>query len=101
MASEVLARAGTRGGPVVLEAMVGRGEKHDGVSVSTVLTSTPHRRRTPKENRSIPTTLAGRPDAGPVDVSAVDTGLPAGSTPRGLGGEAGRSHPGAGFTFPT
>ena len=66
-----------------------------------VLTSTPRRRRTPMRNRSVPTILWARFDVGLVDVSAVDTGLPAGSTPRGLGGRAERSHPDAGFTFPS
>ena len=66
-----------------------------------MLTSAPRRRRTPMRNRSIPTILWARFDVGLVDVSAVDTGLPAGSTPRGLGGRAERSHPDAGFTFPS
>ncbi|OLO53025.1 hypothetical protein BKH26_03100 [Actinomyces oris] len=68
-----------------------------GLGVSMVLTSTPRRRRTPRRNRSIPTISAGRVDVGLVNVSAVDTGLPA----RGLGGRAERSHPDAGFTFPS
>ena len=42
--------------------------------VSMVLTSTPHRRCMPERNRRIPTIPAGRADAGPIDVSAVDTG---------------------------
>ena len=42
--------------------------------VSIVLTSTPHRRYMPERNRRIPTIPAGRADAGPVDVSAADTG---------------------------
>ncbi|OLO66730.1 hypothetical protein BKH22_00465 [Actinomyces oris] len=46
----------------------------DGVSVSTALTSTLHRRCTPKKNRIIPTIPAGNIDAGHVHVSAVDTG---------------------------
>ena len=46
----------------------------DGVSVSTALTSTPHRRCTPKISRRIPTIPAGNIDAGHVHVSAVDTG---------------------------
>ncbi|OLO47512.1 hypothetical protein BKH31_03890 [Actinomyces oris] len=41
--------------------------------MSTVLTSTPLRRRGPKTNRAIPTIPTERTDAGPVDVSAVDT----------------------------
>ncbi|OLO48634.1 hypothetical protein BKH28_08975 [Actinomyces oris] len=64
--------------------------------MSMALTSTPHRRRTRKANRSIPTILAGRIDVGIVDVSAVDTECRAWSTPRGLGGGTGRPHPGAG-----
>ncbi|OLO70836.1 hypothetical protein BKH20_05220 [Actinomyces oris] len=68
-----------------------------GLGVSMVLTSTPRRRRTPRRNRSIPTISTGRVDVGLVNVSAVDTGLPA----RGLGGRAERSHPDAGFTFPS
>mgnify|MGYP000883249507 FL=1 len=35
--------------------------------------------------------LAERFDGGSVDVSAVDTGLPVGSTPRDLGAGAGRA----------
>ena len=46
----------------------------DGALVSTALTSTLHRRRTPKKNRIIPTIPAGNIDAGHVHVSAVDTG---------------------------
>ena len=42
--SETLARAGTRGGLVVLEATVGRWKRPDGAPVSMALTSTPHRR---------------------------------------------------------
>ena len=42
--------------------------------VSMVLTSTPLRRRTPKKNRRISTIPAGNIDAGPVNVSTVDTG---------------------------
>ena len=41
--------------------------------VSTVLTSQAHRRRTTKKNRRIPTIPAGNIDAGPVNVSTVDT----------------------------
>ena len=64
------------------------------------LTSRLHRCRSPRRNRGIPTILAQRFDGGIVDVSAVDTGLPVGSTPRDLGAGAGRSHPGAGLTLP-
>ena len=42
--------------------------------VSTALTSTPHRRCTPKKNRRIPTISAGCFGGWIVDVSAVDTG---------------------------
>ena len=38
-----------------------------------VLTSQAHRRRTTKKNRRIPTIPAGNIDAGPVNVSTVDT----------------------------
>ena len=41
--------------------------------MSTALTLTPYRRCTPERNRSIPTIPAGNIDAGPVNVSAVDT----------------------------
>ncbi|OLL15157.1 hypothetical protein BKH32_04585 [Actinomyces oris] len=68
--------------------------------VSMVLTSTLLRRHEPKANRGIPTILRECFDGGTVDVSAVDTGLLAGSAPGGLGGRAGRSHPVAGLTFP-
>ncbi|OLO62134.1 hypothetical protein BKH22_10050 [Actinomyces oris] len=70
-----------------------------GAWASIVLTSTLRRRRTPRRNRSIPTILAGRSDGGIAHVSAVDTGLPAGSTPRSLGGRAGCSQPRAGPTI--
>ena len=53
----------------------GPGDRPDGVWVSMVLTSTPLRRRGPKTTRGIPTISAGRADAGPANVSAVDTGL--------------------------
>ena len=96
VASEALAL----GGLVVLGWMVGRGRRSGGALVSMALTSTPHRRRTRKANRSIPTILAGRIDVGIVDVSAVDTECRAWSTPRGLGGGTGSPHPGAGRAFP-
>ena len=96
MASEALAR----GGLVVLGWMVGRWRRSGGALVSMALTSTPHRRRARKTNRSIPTILAGCIDVGLVDVSAVGTEWRAWSTPRGLGGGAGRPHPGAGCAFP-
>ena len=74
MASEALARAGTRGGLVVLEAAMRGGKRPDGLSVSMVLTSQAHRRRTPKKNRRIPTIPTGCFGGWLVDVSAVDTG---------------------------
>ncbi|PKY74240.1 hypothetical protein CYJ23_09330 [Actinomyces oris] len=51
--------------------------------MSMVLTSTPLWRCTPERNRSIPTISMGCFDVGPVNVSAVDTGLPEGPTLRG------------------
>ena len=51
--------------------------------VSTALISTPHRRRTPRKNRRIPTILAGCFGGRLVDVSAVDTG-PRGSESAGF-----------------
>ena len=78
---------------------MGRWTRPNRASVSMVLTSTPHRCRTSRRNRSIPTIPEEQFDGGDVDVSAVDTGLPAGSTPRDYGGEAGHSRPGAGLTF--
>ena len=93
---EVLAQVGARGRLVVLESTVSW-KMAGGAWVSMVLTSALRRRRTPRRNRSIPTISAGRVDVGLVNVSAVDTGLPA----RGLGGRAERSHPDAGFTFPS
>ncbi|EFW27899.1 hypothetical protein HMPREF9057_00703 [Actinomyces sp. oral taxon 171 str. F0337] len=65
---------GIPGRAVALEPTAGRGERAAGSLVSMVLTSPPHRRRTPRTNRSIPGVLCGRFDGGPVDVSAVDTG---------------------------
>ena len=76
MTSETLARAGTRGRLVALEARAAEGRgmtEHDGVWVSTVLTSTPHRRCTPERNRSIPTISAGFLGGRLAHVSAVDT----------------------------
>ena len=64
--------------------------------MSMVLTSTPLWRCTTERNRIIPTISIGCFDVGRVNVSAVDTGLPAGSTPRGPGGRAGCSRPDAG-----
>ncbi|OLO74276.1 hypothetical protein BKH18_09300 [Actinomyces oris] len=64
--------------------------------MSMVLTSTPLWRCTPERNRSIPTISMGCFDVGPVNVSAVDTGLPEGPTLRGPGGRAGCSRPDAG-----
>ncbi|OMG18081.1 hypothetical protein BKH38_09260 [Actinomyces naeslundii] len=54
---------------------MGRWTRPGESSVSMMLTSTPHRCRTPRRNRSIPTILEERFDGGDVDVSAVDTGL--------------------------
>ena len=68
--------------------------------VSMVLTLKAYRRCTPERNRSIPTISMGCFDVGPVNVSAVDTGLPEGPTPRGHGGGAGLPYPGACLTFP-
>ena len=48
------------------------------------LTLTPHRRREPRRIRGIPTISARHLDGGTANVSAVDTELPTGSTPRGL-----------------
>ena len=59
---------------VVLEATISRGKRPDGLPVSMVLTLTPHRRCMPERNRRIPTIPAGRTDAGPANVSTVDTG---------------------------
>ena len=67
--------------------------------MSTVLTSTPLRRRETKTNRGIPTILRASFDGGIAHVSAVDTGLPARSIPWGLRCEAGGSQPGAGPTI--
>ena len=64
-----------------------------GVLVSIVLTSTEHRRHSPRSNRRIPTIPAVRIDHRPVDVRGVDTGLLAGTTPRGLDGGAGHLWP--------
>ena len=93
LASETLARTGVRGRLVVLEARVrskGRGLAGPGRSlVSTALTSTPHRRCTPKKNRRIPTIPAGCFGGRLVHVSAVDTG-PRGSESGVLGGTARR-----------
>ncbi|OLO78331.1 hypothetical protein BKH15_03815 [Actinomyces oris] len=52
--------------------------------MSMTLTLTPLRCRDPRKNRGIPTISAGRLDGGTANVSAVDTELPTGSTPRGL-----------------
>ena len=50
------------------------GKRSDGLSVSMVLTSQAHWRRTPKKNRRIPTIPAGCFDGRLVHVSTVDTG---------------------------
>ena len=89
MTSETLARAGSRGVLVVLEAAM-RGGKRSGRSlVSIALTSQTHRRCTPQKNRSIPTIPTGNIDGRIVHVSAVDTG-PRRSESVGLGGTARR-----------
>ena len=83
MTSETLARAGSRGRLVVLEAAM-RGGKRSGRSlVSTALTSTLHRCCAPKKNRRIPTIPTGCFGGWIVDVSAVDTG-PRGSESAGF-----------------
>ena len=66
----------------------------DGVSVSMVLTSTLHRRCTPKKNRRIPTIPAGCFGGRLVHVSAVDTG------PRGSESGVLTAEPGASITGP-
>ena len=89
MTSEALARAGSRGRLVVLEAAM-RGGKRSGRSlVSMVLTSIPHRRCTPKKNRRIPTIPTGNIDSRLVHVSTVDTG-PRRNESGALGGTARR-----------
>ena len=80
-------------GLVLPDVMVGRWRPPGGPAVSMVLTSPLHRRCTSGRNRSIPTILAGRTDGGIVDVSAVDTGLPAASAQRDFRGAAQRPHP--------
>ena len=95
---EALAQVGARSRLVVLKSTVSW-KMAGGAWASIVLTSTLRRRRTPRRNRSIPTILAGRSDGGIAHVSAVDTGLLAGSTPRSLGGRAGCSQPRAGPTI--
>ena len=89
MTSETLARAGARGGLVVLEATISRGKRSGRSLVSTALTSTLHRCCAPKKNRRIPTIPTGRFGGWLVDVSAVDTG-PRGSESGVLGGRARR-----------
>ena len=73
VASEALARAGSRGRQWSWRRGWVEGMGRDGVWVSMVLTSTLHRRCTSGRNRSIPTILAGCVDGGLVHVSAVDT----------------------------
>ena len=60
-----------------------RWKRPDGAPVSMTLTSTLLRRRTSRRNPRIPTISAGRFHGEAADVSAVDTGLLVGSTPRG------------------
>jgi len=57
----------------MLEATVDRMTKPARTRVSTALTSTLHRRRTPKKNRSIPRILVGRVNGGADNVSTVVT----------------------------
>ena len=83
--SEALAPVGAGGGLGVPESRVGRKKSAGGPLVSMVLTSTRHRRRTLRRNLRIPTILGEVLDGGLVDVSAVDTGPSAGSTPPGPG----------------
>ena len=66
--------------------------------MSMVLTSTPLWRCTPERNCSIPTISMGRFDVGPLNVSAVDTGLPEGPNLRGWGCEFGGLTSGVGLT---
>ena len=74
MTSKTLARAGTLGRLVVLEAR-GLGARPDGVSVSTALTLTPNRGCTTRKNRRISTIPAEHFDGRLGSVSTVDTGL--------------------------
>ena len=74
---------GLRGGTVGLEPMAGRQKRNDGASVSMTLTSTLLMRRTSRRNPRIPTIPAGGFRGEVADVSAVDTWLLVGSTPRG------------------
>ena len=46
-----------------------------GLEVSTVLTLTPYRRRSPRRNRGIPTICVGCFEGRRADVSAMDTWL--------------------------
>jgi len=71
------------------------GKRSGGVSVSMVLTSRAHRRRTPEKSRRISTISAGNIDAGSVDVSAVDT------RPRRSESEVLAAQPGAPITGPS
>ena len=75
MTSETLVQTGGRGRLVVLKTAMRGGKRPDGLSVSMVLTSQAHRRRTPKKNPRIPTIPTGRFGGRIVHVSAVDTGL--------------------------
>ena len=74
-------------GPVLQGATAGPWQspcqRYGAAAVSTVLTFTAHRRRTPKTNRRMTTISTGCFDGWLVDVSAVDTGLLAELTPRG------------------
>ena len=74
-------------GPVLPGATAGPWQgpcqRYGAPAVSTVLTFTAHRRRMPRRNRRMATISTGCFDGWLVDVSAVDTGLLAGLTPRG------------------
>ena len=100
MASEILARARFWDGAGHPGGDGGLMEEASRARVSMVLTSAPHWHHTSRRNRSIPTILADYFHYRAVDVSTVDTELPAGSTPRGRRSGAGCPHPEAGPTFP-
>ena len=91
-------------GSVALETPKGRWRRSGGSSVSTVLTSPPLRRRTPKTNCGIPRILEERFDGRLGDVSAVDIGLLAGSwwrsgqEPGGHGSTSTEDHPDSAYS---
>ena len=96
MTSKTLARAGTLGRLVVLEAR-GLGARPDGVSVSTALTLTPNRGCTTRKKRRISTIPAEHFDGRLGSVSTVDAGdLPyerTGTAPPCSGTPAGEMRP--------